>query len=110
MNGLLAQNVKDGRYRTNMTDWRAPARKIMLTEARGEDLPGAFYSPGWGYGVPLTLRHGTGTFHKNIPGFPEMSFGAKVGVNVSATFLDGHADLIDEDFAYDKIHAEPGTR
>jgi hypothetical protein len=68
------------------------------------------YEAAWYYGAPLTRRHGVGRFHKSIPGFPEMSLGAKVGANVSAVFLDGHADSIDQDFAYDPIHASKEAR
>jgi prepilin-type N-terminal cleavage/methylation domain-containing protein len=106
MNNYLAENTRGGEpagARTKITEWRSPSRKIMLTEGTG-DLPGSFYSPTWYYGSPVTRRHGTARFHKNIPGFPEMSFGNMLGANVSALFLDGHADSIDQDFAYDPIH------
>jgi prepilin-type N-terminal cleavage/methylation domain-containing protein len=112
MNDYLAQNIWAGSpagWRTNLIRWRSPARKIMLTEGTG-DLPRSFYVPSWYYASPLTRRHGIARFHKNIPGFPEMSFGAKLGVNVSAVFLDGHAQSIDQDFAYDPIHASKQGR
>ena len=108
MNDSLAANVKAAApqgARTKISRWRAPARKIMLTEGGAQ-----FDSATWHYAGRLTRRHGIGRFHKNIPGFPEMSFGAKVGVNVSAVFLDGHADSIDQDFAYDPIHASKEAR
>jgi prepilin-type N-terminal cleavage/methylation domain-containing protein len=112
MNSQLAQNSRlrapDG-YRTKINKWRAPARKIMLTEGTG-DLPGTYYVPTWHYGAPLTRRHGVGRFHKNIPGNSVMRFGAMLGVNVSAVFLDGHAESIDQNFAFDRIHADPAAR
>jgi prepilin-type N-terminal cleavage/methylation domain-containing protein len=106
MNEALGLNVgpaERGGSRTKIAQWRSPSRKIMLTEGTG-DLPKSYHWPSWHYGAPLTRRHGIGRFHKNIPGFPEMSFGAKLGVNVSAVFLDGHAHSIDQDFAFDRVH------
>jgi prepilin-type N-terminal cleavage/methylation domain-containing protein len=112
MNDALGQNVKGAEprgYRTKLSRWRSPSRKVMLTEGTG-DLPRSFYSASWHYDAPLTRRHGIGRFHKNIPGNPAMSFGAKLGVNVSAAFLDGHADSIDQDFAYNPIHGSREAR
>lgn len=63
-------------------------------------------SPVWYYASPLAWRHGTGVFHKDVPGFPEMAFGAKAGSNVSAVFIDGHAESIDQDFSYDPMHSD----
>ena len=105
MNDALGVNIKGGEpqgYRTKIGRWRSSSRKIMVTESEG-----MFHSPSWHPGSRLTRRHGTGRFHKNIPGFPEMSFGAKIGVNVSDVFLDGHGDSIDQDVAYDQIHGLP---
>jgi prepilin-type N-terminal cleavage/methylation domain-containing protein len=107
INEYLGSNVVGGEpsgARTKISQWRLPARKIMLTEGTG-DLPGTFYSPAWYYGAPVTRRHGMASFRKNIPGNSVMSLGATLGANVSAVFLDGHADSIDQNFAYDPIHS-----
>jgi prepilin-type N-terminal cleavage/methylation domain-containing protein len=101
MNHAIATNVKPyPGQRTKITQWRAPCRKIMLTEL----LERANDSPIWAYSSPLAHRHGTGVFHKNIDGFPEMAFGAKAGRNVSAMFIDGHTESIDQDSSYDPMH------
>ncbi len=101
MNLILAENLipYPGR-RTKVTQWRATSRKIMITER----LEKFNMEPSWDYSSPLAWRHGTGVFHKHIEGFPEMTFGAKAGTNVSAAFIDGHAESIDQDFSYDPIH------
>jgi hypothetical protein len=112
INNALGQNIRGAAprgYRTRISRWRSPARKIMLTEGTG-DIPGTYYSASWYYGSPLTKRHGIGRFHKNIPGNPTMQRGKSLGVNASAVFLDGHADSIDQDFAYDPIHDSPEAR
>jgi prepilin-type N-terminal cleavage/methylation domain-containing protein len=112
MNNSLGQNIRGAApqgYRTKISRWRSPSRKIMLTEATG-DIPGSYYSASWYYGSPLTRRHGSGRFHKNIPGNPTMQRGSALGVNVSTAFLDGHVDSIDQDFAYDPIHDSPEAR
>jgi len=72
--------------------WRAPAKKIVLTEASQRAL-----GPVWGWAAVLTRRHGTGRFHGSMPGDP--AFGPIMGANVSAVFLDGHAEAIDQDYA-----------
>jgi hypothetical protein len=101
MNLVLAENLipYPGR-RTKITQWRAPAKKIMLSET----LEKFNIHPVWAYSGPLTWRHGTGVFHKHLEGFPEMTFGSKAGTNVSAFFIDGHTESVDQDFSYDKIH------
>jgi hypothetical protein len=91
--------------RSKLNQWRAPATKILLTEA-WEKFGGAV----WSYSIPLTQRHGSGRFHGNIPGDPELFFGAKAGVNVSAVFADGHAEGIDQDYSYKKAHWDPSAR
>jgi hypothetical protein len=101
MNGILAENLipYPGR-RTKITQWRAPARKIMLSETHERFN----IHPVWVHSAPLTWRHGSGVFHKHIEGFPEMTRGSKAGVNVSAFFIDGHTESIDQDFSCDLIH------
>jgi prepilin-type N-terminal cleavage/methylation domain-containing protein len=104
MNSGISQNIVGGAPRgdrSKLSQWRAPSYKIMLTESA------VTYEAAWFYAAPLTRRHGTGRFHKNVPGLPELSFGAHVGANVSAVFFDGHADSIDQDFAYDPFHDVP---
>jgi len=102
MNRQLAKNTRPyPGARTKINQWRAPARKIMLTEA---DEWARINEASWERAAPLTWRHGTGMFHNDIPGFPQMRYGAKVGRNVSAVFIDGHAASIDQDFAHDPIH------
>src|SRR5207253_3147519 len=91
MNESLAENNRTppAPLRTKITQWRAPTRKIMLTEAREKDCT----APAWVYGG-ITRRHGTGRFHGNVPGNPDFAFGATVGANASTVFLDGHAEGI----------------
>ncbi len=95
MNFMLGENMKEWPgARTKISQWRTPSSKIMLTE------PGSKYEGSvWNYvGGPLARRHGTGRFHGNVPGNPAMQFGAMLGINVSAVFVDGHAEAIDQDF------------
>jgi prepilin-type N-terminal cleavage/methylation domain-containing protein len=99
MNIALANNVRGGGYWTKITRWRAPARKIMLTEAWEK-----YTSPYWTSLTPLTQRHGTVRFRRHFPGNLTLFAGAKVGANVSAFFLDGHATSVDQDFATDWLH------
>jgi len=81
MNSALAENRKSGPYRTKITQWRAPAQKIMLTESWEK-----YTEAGWASVTPLTQRHGTKRFGKNVPGNPNLTFGVKVGANVSSFF------------------------
>ncbi len=39
-----------------------------------------------------------------------MTFGSKAGTNVSAFFIDGHTESIDQDFSYDPIHDSPSAQ
>ena len=106
MNAGLAQNVRSGSVRTKLAQWRSPSRKILITE-----ISEKYCTAGaWSYGSPLALRHGTTRFQGEIPGFPEMSRGATVGVNVSAVFLDSHAEGIDDMFALNDIQNRPEAR
>jgi prepilin-type N-terminal cleavage/methylation domain-containing protein len=103
MNNGLARNVRTGApagFRTKISQWRAPYRKIMLTE--GLDAPpGAFAMAAWQYGAPITKRHGLGVFHGSVPG--NSMFVTKMGANASAFFLDAHAEGIDQDFSFNDI-------
>lgn len=84
-------------YRSKVTQWRAPAEKILLTEASEIWL----MQPATDYASPLTQRHGSAVFHGNVPGFPQLLKGVRNGSNVSTMFLDGHVQGIDQDFAFD---------
>jgi prepilin-type N-terminal cleavage/methylation domain-containing protein len=106
MNNVAGVNWKpypEGGGRSKLNQWRAPSKKILLTE-RMEKFN---IMPVWSYASPLAHRHGVGRFHKDVPGFPEMALGANAGVNVSAAFFDGHAEAIDQDFSYDPTHGDP---
>lgn len=100
INSRLGGNYKpyasqsDGR---RVTQWRASYKKIVVTES----LYDATRQPSWDWSAPLTLRHGTSTFHGNIPGNTYLQFGMQRGKNVSAVFLDGHGQSIDQDVACD---------
>jgi hypothetical protein len=94
MNMAMATNGKpygEWIFRTKINQWRAPSKKILLTES-WEKL---VFEPTWSYGTELTRRHGAGISHGNAV----MPPGARMGINVSAAFLDGHAEPIDDDFA-----------
>ena len=100
MNDSLAANVKSFSARTRIGIWRAPSRKILLTEVWERVCT----APIWDYGVELAWRHGAG-FSRGTNVFA--SPGKKMGVNVSAAFLDGHADAVDDDFACNLFQARP---
>ena len=92
MNNAVASNVKPPLlFRTKITTWLSPAKKILLTEPMGGIAgPGYYSAPCWSYSEPLTPRHGAAVSHVR---------GRTMGVNVSTAFMDGHAEGIDEDFA-----------
>jgi prepilin-type N-terminal cleavage/methylation domain-containing protein len=103
MNAAAGENDREGNpVRTKISQWRSPHRKILLTEAWGT-FPGA----GWLYPVPLAKRHGTTRIHFSVPGDPNMQKGALFGANVTTAFMDGHAEGVDEDFAYNEIQNHP---
>jgi len=82
--------------RTKRGQWHRPGERILITELNSE-LPAVFPQPVWGYVDPLTRRHGQGISRKTH---------AVMGVNVSAAFMDGHVQGIDEDLSNDiwQIH------
>jgi hypothetical protein len=89
-------------WRTKRAHWRRPSEKILFTEDL--DAPPLYYVAAvWGYTARLTHRHGLAISRKR---------GAVMGVNVSAVFMDGHVQAIDEDFSYDNRQiwsdGEPG--
>jgi general secretion pathway protein G len=105
MNDSLASNVRGGAARTKITQWRATARKIMLTEAWEK-----YTEPAWGIMGPLTRRHGTIRFRDHLPGNSTLFRGAYVGANVSAAFLDGHAASVDQHFSNERMHGAPDAQ
>jgi competence protein ComGC len=86
-------------YMSKLTSWRAPSKKIVLTE---EFYPA---EPAWNRGLPLTHRHGTTGSRGNIV---NSSPGVKIGNNVSTFFMDGHVEGINDDLACDEAqeHAD----
>ena len=99
MNGNLGLNgIEYPGGRTKITQWRAPARKIMLTEMR-EIYTDAGW---WRWAAPLAWRHGTAISRGNA----FLSAGQKMGTNVSAAFIDGHAEGINDDFACNRFHGQ----
>jgi prepilin-type N-terminal cleavage/methylation domain-containing protein len=111
LNAYLAHNNKPypGGPRTKVSQWLSAWRKVMLTET-SEDYSRIYRGAAWGYSEPLARRHGTYPLRGNVPGFPEMTRGSKVGRNVSAVFIDGHAESIDTDFTIDPTQAVPSAR
>jgi prepilin-type N-terminal cleavage/methylation domain-containing protein len=100
MNAVIGTNTTSyPGQRTKITQWRAPARKILLTEMR-EIYTDAGW---WGPGAPLAWRHGTGTSRGNL----FLSTGQKMGRSVSAVFIDGHAEGVDDDFACNGFQTQP---
>jgi prepilin-type N-terminal cleavage/methylation domain-containing protein len=87
--------------RTKINQWRAPSRKILLTE-NAEDISTA---GGWSQSR-MTRRHGAGIARgSGTPGTPA---GRTIGINVSAAFFDGHAESVDEDYArHPLFHRRP---
>jgi prepilin-type N-terminal cleavage/methylation domain-containing protein len=100
MNTNLASNEKPyPGARTKITQWRAPSRKLVLTERRERNND----SPIWGAGSPLARRHGTGISRGNT----FLSPGQKMGTNVSTVFLDGHAEGVSDDQVCDIFQQRP---
>jgi prepilin-type N-terminal cleavage/methylation domain-containing protein len=95
LNEGVGRNVKPPlSWRTKITQWRSPARKILLIEMLEKYNQG----PAWSAGVPLARRHGVGISHGNlITAVPTND--QRMGTNVSATFIDGHAEGVNDDFA-----------
>jgi len=102
MNDAIAGNSKPypGGPRWKLSQWHAASRKILLTEV----LEKYSTCAAWNYGVELTWRHGTG-ISKGTNAF--LSPGKKMGVNVSAIFLDGHAEGVNDDFACNIFQIRP---
>jgi hypothetical protein len=92
MNERAAINAPNGGgIRTKLELWRSPSRKILITE----NLESFSTCPVWNYGSLLARRHGKGVSRGNYysePGWP-------MGINVSAAFMDSHAEPVNDDFA-----------
>jgi competence protein ComGC len=100
MNDGIAVNTRGpGASRTKLTQWHAAARKILLTEV----LEKYNDAPVWDYGTPLAWRHGTAISRGNA----FLSAGQKMGTKVSAVFLDGHAEGIDDDLVCNIFQVHP---
>jgi hypothetical protein len=95
MNANLGLNVKNSSARSRITQWKAPSRKIMFTEMTERYVDAGWWSPG----AYLAWRHGTGTSRGTPNGL--LAPGTRMGTNVSAVFLDGHAEGISDDVACD---------
>src|SRR5207249_4956056 len=76
---------------TKRTQWRRPTEKILFTEGLDQE-PVSFAGATWSYASKLTHRHGQ-ALSRNL--------GVLMGVNVSAAFMDGHVQTIDENFSHD---------
>jgi len=92
-------------WRSKITEWRVPSNKILLTEGSEAFV----LQPAIDYASPLAQRHGSAVFHGNVPGFPQLTRGMRNGSNVSTVFVDGHAEGIDQDFAFDQSRWEPSS-
>jgi hypothetical protein len=99
MNTALGKNNVSGpSTRMKIGKWRATSRKILLSESREHVA-----APVWSSASPLTRRHGTAISRGNNIVGP----GGKIGINVIAVFLDGHAEPVTEDFARNIFHIRP---
>jgi prepilin-type N-terminal cleavage/methylation domain-containing protein len=105
LNIALGANEIEGPqlHRSRIHLWRSPSRKIMLTEI----YEGFCNCGSWGYANPLARRHGTGP-SAFAPGTTNVTDGLG-GANVSAAFLDGHAESVDETFACDIYQIQSDT-
>jgi prepilin-type N-terminal cleavage/methylation domain-containing protein len=93
MNQSVAENDKNVPFvRTKRVQWRRAAEKILITEP---NLPTC---PVWSPVAPLIRRHGEATSKITA---------ARMGSNVSAAFMDGHVQGVDEDLSIDIKQAQP---
>jgi prepilin-type N-terminal cleavage/methylation domain-containing protein len=93
---------------TKITAWRAPWKKILLTECCDQTSE-TYPTAAWNEAAPLTRRHASVIFRGSVPGDPMLSYGSRVGSEVSAFFLDGHVDGIEQSQADDPIQYQPGA-
>jgi hypothetical protein len=80
--------------RTKVSQWRSPSLKILLTEM----LEKWNSCPAWASSGQLARRHGTG---------PSRTHSGDMGINVSAVFIDGHAEGTNEDFSFGLFQVTP---
>ena len=92
-------NPYPGGARTKITVCRSAARKILLTEVFEKFSNCA----GWSYTVPLTHRHGRTLATKNALLWNESLVGRWMGRNVSAFFVDGHVEGIEDAYSCDQF-------
>jgi hypothetical protein len=79
-------------WRTKITQWRAPARKLLLTENRDQ----ANTAPLWASNR-LAQRHGKG-----------MSGGKVIAIRASTLFFDNHAEGVSDDLVENYLfHRRP---
>ena len=101
-NDAIANNVKPPLlFRTKITSWHETSKKILYTEPFPGHGPYVFAGSAWNFSGPLTQSHGKAIsrVRKNL-----------MGTNVSTVFIDGHAEGIDEDFAYDPTQQQPWSQ
>jgi hypothetical protein len=79
------------RWRTKRSQWRRLSEKILFTEVL-DDPPLSWAGPVWAWGNRLTYRHGQAVSRTTH---------TLMGINVSAAFMDGHVEAVDQDFADD---------
>jgi prepilin-type N-terminal cleavage/methylation domain-containing protein len=109
MNDTAARNLRPyPGWRTKITMWRAPSKKLLLTECTDDVsvvfLGRTFYAypaASWNYTCLVPRRHGQTLFKGNIPGNYWFAPGSVVGSWASTFFMDGHAAGIDQYFAND---------
>jgi prepilin-type N-terminal cleavage/methylation domain-containing protein len=95
-NAYMSSNFRPPAFvRSKISQWRPPSIKILLTEGS------IVTEPVWDFTVPLTLRHGTAN---------SSNFNRIMGSKVSAVFVDGHAEGIDDDFALNAIQFQPDAQ
>ena len=79
-------------YRTKITQWRAPARKLLITESRDQGNT----APLWG-GSRLAQRHGKA-----------MSGGRVIATRASMLFFDNHAESVSDELVENSLfHQRP---
>jgi prepilin-type N-terminal cleavage/methylation domain-containing protein len=101
MNDNAARNYHPYRaypFSSKITHWRVASKKILLTEG----WEGSLFHPVISRASPLARRHGTVIFRGDIPGHLTLRYGVQNGSNVSTVFMDGHAESIDQNVAFDE--------
>ncbi len=103
MNDCLGRNSAPvgSSLRGKLTQWRASSRKVMLVEMLEKYNTG----PAWHWSVDIARRHGKAYSHGNTVYPP----GHSMGANVSAAFLDAHADSVNEDQTMNPDQGRPNA-